>query len=691
MLIGLPLPVFPQAAQPAPKPNAFIRIDRSGGVALILPYVEMGQGAYTAQAQILAEELEVPLTSVTLQAAPAHQGFYASPLLGEQITGGSASLRGAWLSMRHAGAAARMMLIEAAARRWKVRINSCHAESGRVVHASGRSVSYGEVAEEAARLPVPTTIALKSPDAFRLIGQPHKRLDTPAKIDGTAIFGIDARPDGVLHAMVQACPVFGGRLASLDTAPALRVKGVRQVVRIDNAIAVVADHTWAALKGLRALQPQWDEGANRNLTTADLVASADEALKREGLTALRVGDITKADAQAARRFEASYRMPMLAHAAMEPLSCTVHLTNERCEVWLGSQIVGRAQKVAAEAASLPLERVSVHNQFLGGGFGRRLETDYVSQAVLIAKQVSAPVKVTWSREEDMQHDYYRFHNHSLIAATLDADGRPTSWHHRVVAPNVMQRWLPVYQKDGVDLDAVDAAQGPYDIPNVLVEFTRNEAPPGLNTGNWRGVGPTRNVFVVESAIDELAHAAGRDPIVYRKQMMSKAPRARHVLELAERESQWSSPLPARSGRGVAVLTAFESHLAVVAQVSVSNSGRVRAERVVCALDAGIVVNPDIVRAQIEGGVIYGLSAALYGRITVNKGRVEQGNFDTYPVVRMDEAPRIEVHIVPSTAEPGGVGEPGTSGVIAAVANAVFAATGKRLRTLPIDVAQLRIA
>lgn len=671
--------------------NAFLRIDRDGRVTVVLPYVEMGQGAYTAQAQLLAEELEVPMESVTVEAAPAGQA-YASPLLGEQITGGSASLRAAWQSMRAASAAGRVLLVQAAAQRWNVAPAACKAENGRVVHvASGRSVGYGEVVGEAARLPAPSAPPLKQPSAFRLIGESRKRLDTPAKINGTAQFGIDARPAGLLHAMVQACPVLGGRLASVDPAPALAVKGVRQVVRIDDAIAVVADHTWAALKGMRALSPRWSEGANRNLSSAQLVAAADAALNKTGLVALRAGDVDKAERDSGKTFEATYRMPMLAHAAMEPLSCTVRLADGRCEVWCGSQIVGRAQKVAAEAAGLPLESVTVHNQYLGGGFGRRLETDYVSQAVRIAKQVQAPLKVTWSREEDMQHDYFRFHNHSAVKVALGPEGLPLSWRHRVVGPNIMERWLPVYQKDGIDLDVVDDAHGPYDIPNVLVEFSRNDAPKGLNTGNWRGVGPTRNVFVVESAIDELAHTAGRDPIEYRKAMMTTAKRARAVLEIAERESGWGSPLPARTGRGVAVFEAFGSHLALVAQVSVSDAGKVRAERIVCAIDAGIAVNPDIVRAQIEGGIIFGLSAVLYGRITVDKGRIQETNFDTYQVVRMSEAPRIDVFIVPSTEDPGGMGEPGTAGVIAAVANAVFAATGKRLRTLPIDSTQLRIA
>lgn len=690
MLVGFPVGGIAQAASSTPPPSAFIRIDRSGRVTLILPYAEMGQGSYTSQAQILAEELEVALDAVTLEAAPAN-AVYASPIIGDQATGGSFSLRGAWATMRPAAAAARMMLIDAAAQRWSVPVASCRAENGRVIHASGRALSYGELADDAARRPVPSSPALKPPNEFRVVGQPRKRLDTPEKINGTARFGIDMRPEGVLHAVVQACPVLGGRLSSVDPAPALRVKSVRQVLRIDDACAVVADNTWAALKGMRALSPKWEEGANSNLSTAGMVAAADAALGRQGIVALKTGDVPTVESSAARRFEATYRMPMLAHAAMEPLNCTVRIADGRCDVWVGSQVVGRAQKVAAQAAGLPLERVSIHNQYLGGGFGRRLEADYVYQAVLIAKQVRSPLKVTWSREEDMQHDYFRFHNHSFVRVALDANGMPLGWRHRVVAPNIMARWHPPFTKDGVDLDAVDAASGPYDIPNVHVEFTANEAPRGLNTGNWRGVGPTRNVFVVESAVDELAHAAGRDPIAYRKALMRNAPRALAVLERVERESQWGTSLPSRSGRGVSVFSAFGSHLATVAQVSVNGAGQVRAERIVCAVDTGLVINPDVVKAQIEGGVIYGLSAALYGRITVDKGRVQQHNFDTYPVVRMNEAPRIEVHIIESGAEPGGVGEPGTSGVIAAVANAVYAATGKRLRSLPVDPAELRSA
>jgi isoquinoline 1-oxidoreductase beta subunit len=686
LLLGFPLAPAALAAAPvAPIPSAFIRIDRAGRVTLLLPYVEMGQGAYTSQAQILAEELEVDPGTVILEPAPADERLYSSPLFGGQITGGSGSLRGAWLTLRSAGAAARMMLVGAAASRWNVPAASCEAGNGRVTHgASGRSLGYGELADDAVHQPVPVAPKLKEPGSYRVVGKPIKRLDTPAKINGTAIFGIDARPEGVRYAMVAACPVFGGKVGSVDATETMKVKGVRQVVRIDDAVAVVADHTWAARKGLSALKVTWNEGANASLTTADLVASADAALDRKGIVSTRTGDVDKAEASAAGRYDADFQLPLLAHAAMEPLSCTLHVTRDHCDVWLGSQILGRAQKAAAEGTGLPLDKVVMHNYFLGGGFGRRLETDYVLQAARLARQVDGPVKITWSREEDMQHDYYRYHNHSRIRVGLDAKGQPVSWRHRVVGPNIMARFLPVYQKDGVDLDIVDGAFGPYDIPNVLVDYVRNEAPNGMGTGNWRGVGPTRNVFITETVIDELAHRAGQDPVAYRRALMTKAPRPRAVLDLAAEKSGWGEALPPGSGRGVAVFTAFESHLAMVAQVRVEPSGKIHVERIVCAVDTGIAVNPDIVRAQIEGGAIFGLTSVLYGRITIARGRVQQGNFDTYPVMRINEAPRIEVYIVPSNESPGGIGEPGTTAAIAAMANAVFVATGKRWRSLPID-------
>jgi isoquinoline 1-oxidoreductase beta subunit len=689
---GLLIGAMPSAgaAAAALAPNPFVRIDKAGTVTLILPYVEMGQGAYTSQVQLLAEELEVDPTKVKIEAAPPNEKLYGSPLFGGQITGGSGSLRGSWATLRAAGAAARMMLVQAAAQQWRVPVSECEAANGEVLHRpTHRKLGYGALSEAAARLPVPEKPALKTPAQYKVVGKPMKRVDTPAKVKGLAKFGIDVRMPGLRYAMVSASPVFNGKLKNVDATEAMKIKGVQQVVQIANAVAVVGETTWAARKGLHALKIEWDEGPNAKLSTADLVAQADAALDRAGLVAVNEGDVGAAEARASGRYEATFRLPAMAHAALEPLNCTVHVRQGECEVWCGSQVLGRAQQVAAEAAGLPLERVTVHNHLLGGGFGRRLETDYVSQAVLIAKQVSGPVKVTWSREEDMQQDYYRFHNHSRVSVGLDAAGRPISWRHRVVGPNIMARWLPVYQKDGVDLDVVDQASGPYDIPNVFIDFTRNEAPEGMRTGNWRGVGVTRNLFVVESVIDELALRAGADPLAFRRSLMTKAPRALATLNLAAEKAGWSEPLPKGRGRGLAVFSGFGSHFTVVAQVRVSDTGEVAVERMVCAADVGLAVNPDIVKAQLEGGIVYGLSAVLYGRITVANGRVQQGNFDTYPVLRMNEAPPIDVYVIASNEEPGGVGEPGTSGAIAAVANAVYAATGVRLYDLPIDSAKLK--
>lgn len=688
LLLGFPMGGRASSAPP-PKPNAFVKIDPGGRITLLLPYVEMGQGAYTSQVQLLAEELEVDPASVAFEAAPPDDSLYANPLLGGQISGGSASLRGAWITLRQAGAAAREMLVDAAARRWKLPASELQAANGQVVHTtSGRSIGYGDLAREAALLPVPSAPVLKVPGAFRVVGKPVRRVDTEEKINGSAIFGIDVRPPGVRCALVSACPVFNGKLGKVDEREALKINGVRQIVKIENAVAVVADNTWAARKGLAALKIQWNEGANAKLTTADLTAAADAAMNKKGLIATDEGDVAGAEANAASVYEAEFRQPILAHAAMEPLSCTVHVQPGSCEVWMGTQILARAHRAAAKAAGLAPEKVVMHNCYLGGGFGRRLESDYVSQAVLIAKQVQGPLKVTWSREEDMQHGYYRYLNNSRVRVGLDAEGRPVSWWHRVVGPNIMEGFLPAYQKDGIDLDIVDGAYGPYDIPNIQIEYTRHEPPKGLAVGNWRGVGRTRNVYVVESVIDALARSAGEDPIAYRLAMMDGEPRPKAALELVAAKSGWGDPLPERSGRGVAVFSGFGSHLALVAQVKVEPSGQVRVERVVCAVDTGLVVNPDVVRAQIEGGIIFGISAALYGRITVADGRVQQANFDTYPVLRMREAPRIDVHIIESNEEPGGVGEPGTSGAIAAVANAVYAATGKPVLSLPIDPIQL---
>lgn len=695
MLIGaLPAGAAPAASGTSGgwQPNAYLRIDPSGKVVVFAPYAEMGQGAYTSQAMVIAEELDVPLASVVVEAAPADDVLYASPLLGGQITGGSASLRAQWTTMRSAGAAARAMLVQAAAREWGVAPGECATADGVVTHqASGRSLPYGQLTRAATGLPVPKDVQLKQAEAFRIIGKTFPRVDLVPKCNGSALFGMDVQLPGMRYAVVSASPVFGGKLRSVDGAQALKVRGVSQIVKLADAVAVVADSTWAAMKGLEALKIDWDEGLNARLTTADMVLRADAALRQPGLLHLHKGDVPAAERAPASRYEAVFRLPALAHAAIEPLNATVHVRGGRCEVWCGSQVVGRAGKAAAEAAGVPLEKAQVHNYYLGGGFGRRLETDYVTQAVLIGKQVRGPVKVMWNRAEDLQHDYYRGINHSRISVSLDADGKPLSWRHRLAGPNIMARFLPVYQKDNIDGDIVENAVGHYDIPNVWIDFARHEAPEGMNTGNWRGVGPTRNVFMSESVMDELAFRAKTDPLAYRRALMQQAPaRLRHVLDLAADKAGWGTPLAPRSGRGISVFEGFGCFMAIVAQVHVDPSGRIAVERMTCALDTGTVVAPDVVLAQTEGGIMFGVSAALHEQITVADGRVQQANYDTYPILRMAEAPRIEVHIVRNAEAPGGIGEPGTSGAIAAVANAVFNATGVRSYSLPLDPSLFKV-
>jgi isoquinoline 1-oxidoreductase beta subunit len=692
--ISLP-PSFDQALSAQPEafaPNAFVRIGRDGAVTLTIPQVEMGQGIYTSLAMVIAEELDVDLAQVTVEHAPADERHFVNPLLGFQVTGGSTSVRAFFLPLRQAGATARAMLVEAAAGQWKVAANDCTTVSGAVSHGpSGRRLAYGDLVERAASLPVPEQVGLKKASEFRLIGTPAKRLDSAAKVNGQAIFGIDVKLPGMKVATVAACPVFGGKLASVDDSKAMAVRGVRQVVRLDDAVAVVADHMGAAKKGLEALDITWDEGGNAALTTADLYAQLKQAAARDGVVDKKQGDVGAALKASARTIEADYQLPFLAHTTMEPLNCTVHVRPDGCDVWTGSQVVSRARKAAADVTGLPLEKVAVHNHYLGGGFGRRLEVDYVAQAVRIGRQVDGPVKVVWSREEDIQHDIYRPAYHDRLTAGLDASGKPISFQHRVVGSSIVARWVPDYFTNGLDPDAVEGASGPYDFPNLLVDWVRQEPPKGITTGWWRGVGVTHNAMVVEGFMDELAAAAGQDPVAYRKALLGKEPRAAAVLALAAEKAGWGEPLPQGTARGVALLSGFGSYVAQVAEVAVAQDGSLRVQRVVCAVDCGTVVNPDTVTAQMQGGIIYGLTAALYGEITISAGRVEQGNFDTYQALRIDEAPAIEVHIVQSSEAPGGIGEPGTSAIAPAVVNAIFAATGKRLRKLPIDTAQLKSA
>ena len=674
------------ASAPGFAPNAFIRIAPDGSITLFMPQAEMGQGTHTSMSMLLAEELEVTPEQVRLEHAPPDDKLYANPLFGEQITGASSSIRMFYEPLRRAGATARAMLIAAAAASWNVDAASCRARKGVVTHTpTGRTLSYGALAAKAATVPVPDKIALKDPKDFTLIGTPAKRPDTPSKVNGTAQYGIDVRLPGMLIATVAASPVLGGKVAGLDDEKAKAVPGVRQIVQLDDAVAVVADHMWAAKQGSAALEIRWEDGPNAKVSTADVVEGLAKASETAGVTARKDGDPASALAGAAKKVEAVYESPFLAHATMEPMNCTVHVRRDGCEVWTGSQVLSRARAAAAKVTGLPLEKVVVHNHFLGGGFGRRLEVDYVTQAVRIAKQVDAPVKVVWTREEDVQHDVYRPYYYDRFAAGLDAHGKPVAWSHRIVGPSIMARFLPPGFKDGIDIDAVDGAvQLLYDIPAIQIEYVRHEEPV-LNTGFWRGVGVTHNNFVVESFIDELAAVSKQDPVAFRRALLRKSPRALTVLELAAKEAGWGKPVPRGRGRGVALLfSSWGTYLAQVAEVEVTGSSDVRVRRIVCAVDCGQVVNPDIVKAQIESGVVYGISGALWGEVTLNNGRVEQSNFNNYRVLRMNETPPIDVRLVRNSEAPGGIGEPGTSVTAAALANAVYAATGKRLRKLPLQ-------
>ena len=695
LLLGLRLPVASGEAEAADAdtfaPNAFIRIEGDGRVVLTMPYVEMGQGTYTSVPMLIAEELEVELNEVELEHAPPNEKLYGNPLLGGlQLTGNSNAIRGAWEPLRQAGATARTMLVAAAAKRWNVDAASCRAQSGEVHHAqSGRQATYGELAADASHMPIPESVELKQPADFKLIGTPAKRLDTPAKVNGTAVYGIDVRPPGVKIATLAQSPAFGGRLKSVDDAAARAVKGVRQIVRLDDAVAVVADHMGAAKKGLAALVIEWDDGPHAKLSTDAIASELEQATLKRGAVAQTIGDHDTAMASAATKVEAAYQVPFLAHATMEPMNCTVHVRQDGCEVWVGTQAIARVQAAAAAAADMPLDKVVVHNHLIGGGFGRRLEADGAARAVQIAKHVNDPVKVVWTREEDIQHDMYRPYFFDRLSAGLDRRGKPVAWNNRFAGSSILARFAPPFFKEGLDPDTTEGAINlVYDLPNFHVEYLQVE-PPGIPTAFWRSVGPSHNVFVTESFMDELAAAAKQDPVAYRRALLDKAPRAKAVLDLAAEKSDWGQALPEGVGRGVSVQFVFGTYLAQVAEVEVSKDGVVRVRRVVCAVDCGTVVNPDTVRAQIQSAIIFGVTAALYGEITLKDGRVEQSNFDTYQILRMDEAPAIDVHIVQSSEPPGGMGEAGTSAIPPAITNAIFAATGKRLRKMPVDSAALK--
>lgn len=675
------------AADPATTfaPNAFIRIGSDDIVTLIINKSEMGQGVYTSLPMLIAEELACDWKKIRIEAAPVDP-VYNHTVFGLQVTGGSTSVRTEWERLSKAGATAREMLIAAAAKQWKVDPASCRAEKG-FVHSGGRKLSYGQLADRAAKLPVPQEVRLKDPARYTIVGKPRYRLDSPAKIDGTAIFGIDVQVPGLLTAVVARPPVFGGKVASFTADKAKKVPGVMDVVQVPSGVAVIATGFWPAKKGRELLDIVWDDGPEGGLATPALRERYASLAQSPGLVARKEGEPAPALQHAAKQLTAEYEAPFLAHAPMEPLNCCVDLRGDRCDIWTGSQFQTVDRNSAAEVAGLKPEQVHFHTTFLGGGFGRRANpaSDFVREAVHVAKAAGKPVKVIWTRDDDMKGGYYRPFWYDRISAGLDGKGNLTAWQHTIVGQSIIAGtpFESAMVKNGIDESSVEgAAEIPYAIPNIQVDLhTTKLLVPVLW---WRSVGHSHTAFVVESFIDEAAHAAGKDPFAFRRALLAKHPRNRGVLELAASEAGWGKPLPAGRGRGIAVHESFGSFIAQVAEVSVDRKGGIRVHRVVCAIDCGRIVNPDTIRAQMESGIVFGLSAALHGAITFKNGRVEQDNFDGYPVVRMNESPAVEVHIMPSTEPPGGVGEPGVPPIAPAVGNAVFAATGVRLRTLPFN-------
>ncbi|HJX18149.1 MAG TPA: xanthine dehydrogenase family protein molybdopterin-binding subunit [Acidiferrobacterales bacterium] len=688
LLIGFHLPLANRAgeAQAATNefiPNAWIRIDANDTVTLRVASSEMGQGVYTAIPMLLAEELECDWARIQVEMAPADKA-YTNPLIGMQLTGGSTAVRAFWTPLRQAGAAARDLLIRAAAQTWEVQEDQCRAENGVVLHQTGNlKASYGVLAAKAATLPVPSEVFLKEPGEFKLIGKSTARLDTPLKVNGSAVFGMDVKLPGLLTAVVARCPVFGGKPKKFDATKAKSVPGVSQVLSVHSGIAVVADSFWAAHQGRAALAVEWDEGAHAKLDSAEIRKQLERALKKKGVKARNDGDTVKALKAAPKIIEAVYEAPYLAHACMEPMNCTALVKKGSCELWVPTQNQTGAQFVAAQITGLPSEKIKVNTTFLGGGFGRRSEQDFVAEAVQLAMATGAPVKLIWTREDDMHHDYYRPATLNRLSAALDKDGNPVAWRHEIAGGSIFSRVFPNSIKNGVDNTSVEgAANLPYAIPNLLVTWAMENG--AVPVGFWRSVGSSQNAYITECFLDELAAAAGKDPYEYRRALLTKHPRHLGVLELAAQKAGWGTPLQSGRTRGIAVAESFGSYCAQVAEVSVER-GQVRVQRVVCAIDCGLVVNPDTVVAQMESGIVYGLTAALKGEITVRNGRIEQGNFNDYPLLRFEEMPDIEVHIVKSAEHPGGAGEPGTPPIAPAVANAVFAATGKPVRKLPIRV------
>jgi len=687
LLIGFALPLSLKRAQAQTNtfaPNAWLRITPDNRITVISGSAEMGQGVLTALPMLVAEELDADWKLVSVEQAPADTA-YNNPMFGMQATGGSTTIRAFWTPLREAGAAAREMLVAAAAAQWHLPAAQLRTERSQVIAPDGRKLSYGSLVAAASQLALPAKPVLKAPKDFKILGKPTRRLDTPAKVNGSALFGIDAHIDGMLVAVMARAPSPQAKLKSMDEAAAKAIKGVQKIIAIPNGVAVLADGFWAAKKGRDALAVQWDLGTallSSTKVTTLLTEAATQAAGSSGAIAFQQGEAVATDA--AQRLSASYEVPYLAHACMEPMNCLAWVQGDNVTIWAGTQSQGPAQGILSQVAQVTPAKVKVNTMLLGGGFGRRFAPDFTIDATLLSKLSGSPVKLIYTREDDMAAGYYRPAALVQFNAALDAKGQATLLSANVAAPSIMAgSGFMALPASGVDAMAVEGlADHPYDIPNQRIAYGRAE--PGPQVWFWRSVGSSQNTFFIESFIDEMAHAAKADPLQFRLAMLSKKPRHRAVLVAAAAKAGWGKPLPAGVKRGIAVAESFGSYVAQVAEVSVAKDGKLRVHRVTAAVDCGMTVNPLTIARQIEGAICFGLSAALYGKVSYKDGRVEQGNFHDYPVVRMSEMPKVEVHILPSMEAPGGIGEPGTPPIAPAVTNAIFAATGVRLRSLPID-------
>jgi isoquinoline 1-oxidoreductase subunit beta len=671
-------------------PNAWVHIADNNTITLISARSEMGQGVYTSMPMLIAEELNVDLKQIKVAIAPPNAA-YTNALLGAQITGGSTSVRDGWEKLRVGGAQVREMLITAAADKWKIDRSQLKAVNGMVMGPGGKKASYGSLAEAASKLavPDPKTVALKDPKDFTIVGKRVKRLDSPSKVNGTAQFGIDVKVPGMVYASLEQSPVIGGKVVSFDGSKAKAMPGVLDVVQIPDGIAVVASSYWQAFKARKALSIQWDDGAGGALTTASVLAGNRAAASSGKVIPIvkPAGDVAAAMKTAAKTMKAEYVSPMQAHAPLEPQNFTASFKDGKCLLIGPTQFQQGAQGACAAVLGIKPEDINLQTTFLGGGFGRRIELDFIIQAAQISKAVGKPVKLIWSREDDMTHDFYRPMGVNQLEAGMDAAGNTVALTHKVISQSVTQRAFGL-PKDTLDPFMAEASVAAYEIPNTQHDLVIHDS--GVRVGYWRAVSHNMNAFAYESFVDELAKAAGKDPYAYRMSMLKGKPRYANVLKLAADKAGWGKAMPAGRGMGIALMEGYDTYMAQVAEVSVTN-GEIKVHKVTVAVDLGRMVNPDTVEAQIQSSIIFGMSAGLMQQITLEKGRVQQSNYNDYPVARMSDNPVIEIVLVDSTEKPGGIGEPATALVVPAIANAVAAATGKRVRSLPLNAESIRNA